>query len=66
MHLGDQLSNEQWYEMEKLLSEFADVFQERPGRTNLVEHSIPIGSARLLDSPLPIATCTSVDNERRN
>ena len=59
LSVGEQLIQEQHAQLQNMLEEFSDVFQDRPGRTNLVEHSISTGSAQPVRLPpyrLPHAT----------
>jgi hypothetical protein len=41
-HIGRQLADSQQRQLRDLLEEFDDVFSERPGRTNLIKHSIKL------------------------
>ncbi len=61
--LGEQLSSEQKKEIE---ANFRDVLQSKPGRTDLTEHSIDMGSARPIRLPpykIPHAYRESVERE---
>ena len=49
--LGEQLSNEQKNDLQSIMSEFADVLQETPGRTDLTQHSISTEGARPIRLP---------------
>ena len=40
--IGEQLDEEQREELAQLLEEYSNVFQNKPGRTSLVEHSIRV------------------------
>jgi len=40
--IGQQLTAEQRADMERLLSEYSDIFTEKPGKTDLVRHSIKL------------------------
>ena len=44
--IGEGLSDEQSGELREMLKEFADVMQDEPGRTNLIEHRIEVNGAR--------------------
>ena len=44
--INTQLTSEQRGQIERLCTEFADVFDPAPGCTNCVEHSIPTGNAK--------------------
>ena len=46
--ISEQLESHQRVELQDLLKEFPMVFQNRPGRTNLAEHTIETGSASLI------------------
>ena len=49
---GEQLSQQQKEELRGVLTEFADVFSNTPGRTRLAEHRIECGPARPIRLPL--------------
>ena len=53
--IGEQLNQEQHLQLQKVLKEFSDVFQNRPRNTNIVEHSTETGSAQAVR--LSHATC---------
>ena len=65
--LGKQLSSAQRAELEHLLEQFsADVIQDTPGRTTLIEHSIKTGVAQAVRLPpyrLPYAYRDTVKKE---
>ena len=65
--LGKQLSSVQRAELEHLLKHFsADVIQDTPGRTTLIEHSIKTGDAQAVRLPpyrLPYAYRDTVKKE---
>ena len=66
LHVGKQLSEQQCAELGTLLTEFSDVMQIIPGRTNLVEHDVQTGDAHPVKLPpyrLPHAYRGSVQNE---
>ena len=42
---GEQLSELQLSNLRKLLSEFVDVLQDKPGRTSVVKHTFDTGTA---------------------
>ena len=44
--IGEGLSRDQREELQQVLEEFADVLQDEPGRTNLIEHRIEADGAR--------------------
>ena len=44
--LGEQLSEKERGDLQKVMNEFSDVLQGTPGRTKLTKHSINTGSAR--------------------
>ena len=44
--IGERLSSNQREELQQVLEEFADVLQDEPGRTNLIEHRIEADGAR--------------------
>ena len=48
---GEQLSGLQQSNMWKLLNEFVDVLQDKPGRTSTVEHTIDTGTASPVGLP---------------
>ena len=49
--IGDQLSVSQRSELQNILDEFADVLQDKPGRTTIVEHTINTGMANPVHLP---------------
>ena len=49
--IGEQLDEEQREELAQLLEEYSDVFQNKPGRTSLVEHSIRAPNAAPIRLP---------------
>ena len=49
--IGDQLSVSQRSELQNILDEFADVLQDKPGRTTIVEHTINTGMANPVRLP---------------
>ena len=49
--IGDQLSVSQKNELQQILNEFADVLQDKPGRTTIVEHTINTGTANPVRLP---------------
>jgi len=49
--IGKQLSATQQSNLQKLLHEFADVLQDKPGRTTIVEHTINTGTANPIHKP---------------
>ena len=49
--IGDQLSVSQRNELQQILDEFADVLQDKPGRTTIVEHTINTGTANPVRLP---------------
>ena len=49
--IGEKLSEEQCSEIKKVVTEFADVFKDTPGRTSVVEHHIPTGNAKPIRLP---------------
>ena len=40
--IGQQLTEQQCADMKQLLSEYPEVFSDRPGRTNLIRHTIRV------------------------
>ena len=42
---GQELVDEQWRDLLHLLDEFADVLQDKPGKTTIMEHTIETGTA---------------------
>ena len=64
--IGEQLGQEQRAELQRLLGEFSDVFQNKPGLTSLAAHHVPTGSARPVRLPpyrLPYTYRQSVKEE---
>ena len=64
--IGEQLNISQREQLGQVLDEFADVMQNKPGRTALMEHSTNTGTANPLRSPpyrLPHAYCEIVQSE---
>ena len=53
-HTVGELEEDQRKELEELLEEFKDVLQDKPGRTNLVEHKIETAKER------PVRHATSI------
>ena len=49
--VGEQLDQEQYANLQKLLGDFSDVFQNKPGLTTLSEHHITTGSAHPVRLP---------------
>ena len=43
--LAPDLSEVQWQQLGKLVKEFPQVFQDKPGRTNVAEHEIHVGNS---------------------
>ena len=43
--ISERLDIQQWAELQNLPNEFPGVLQNKPGRTNLAEHTIDTGSA---------------------
>lgn len=64
--IGSHLDREQQMQLQALLTEFADVFQAQPGKTELAEHRIEVGdgpAVRLPPYRLPHAYRDSVQKE---
>ena len=66
VHLGEDLTAGQKYELEQLVTEFTDVLSSIPGETRLTDHHIETGNARPVRLPpyrLPQAYRDSVQIE---
>ena len=64
--INTQLTNDQRQEMERIVSDFKDVFDTKPGRTSLAEHRIETGLAKPVRQPpyrLPHAYRETVQKE---
>ena len=64
--ISEQLDSQQCAELQDLLKEFPGVLQNKPGRTNLAEHTIDTGSAapiKQVDYRLPYAYQKAVKEE---
>ena len=48
--VGEQLSTTQWKQLEKILAKLADLLQNKPGRTTLIEHHIDTGMCNVIGS----------------
>ena len=63
MHAGRETQCEK---IKQVLANYDDIFQDKPGRTDKVEHRIPTGTAKLIRLPpycLPHAYRSEVRNE---
>ena len=49
--LADRLSLDQRASLQGVLDEFVDVFQDKPGRTSVIEHTTETGSAQPMELP---------------
>ena len=66
---GEQLSELQQSDLKKLLSEFGDVLQDKPGSTSTVEHTIDTGTASPIHLPpyrVPHAYRDMVESELKD
>ena len=64
--VGENLSQEQCGDLQKVFAEYQDVFQKNPGRTTLIEHRIKTGAAHPVRLPpyrLPQAYRDTVKSE---
>ena len=64
--IGEELNTTQCEQLRELFKEFADVLQNRPGRTEVVEHQIETGAAKPVRLPpyrLPQAYRETVQRE---
>lgn len=64
--IGEQLNTSQREQLQQVLGEFADVMQNKPGRTALMEHRIDTGTANPVKLPpyrLPHAYRETVQTE---
>ena len=63
---GPQLLDSQCNQLQKLLDEFSNVLQAKPGRTSLVEHCIDTGNANPICRPpyrVPHTYCDTLKAE---
>lgn len=65
-HVGSNLSESQKSEVSEILSEFDPVLTDAPGRTNLIEYTLPLSSNEPVRSkayPIPLSMRKTVENE---
>ena len=66
VQVSDGLTPEQRKEVQELIYEYRDIFTERPGTTDLVEHEIELTTSepvRVAPYPIPYAKRETVQNE---
>ena len=64
--ISDELTTEQKEELRSLMEEFQDVFSDRPGKTNILEHDIELSSTgpiRTKGYPIPFHSRQVVEEE---